>query len=160
PYFRPKPQGYEAKDITVEDCTFLGSMAPVAFVGVDGAIVQHNTFYRPTRWLLRILQENQDAQFAPCRNGRFKNNIVVFRAAEVASVVNVGGGTSPETFEFAGNFWYCEDRPERTQRLVQLPAAEKSGIYGRDPLFNDAAKGDLQRRSASPAKNAGPRTKE
>ena len=37
PYFRPKPQGYEAKDITVEDCTFLGSMAPIAFVGVDGA---------------------------------------------------------------------------------------------------------------------------
>ena len=33
----PAPQGYEAKDITVEDCTFVGSLAPVAFVGVDGA---------------------------------------------------------------------------------------------------------------------------
>ena len=46
-YFRPRPQGYEAKDITVEDCTFVGSMAPVAFVGVDGAAVRHNTIYRP-----------------------------------------------------------------------------------------------------------------
>ena len=36
-FFRPKPEGYEAKDITVEDCTFNGSMTPVAFVGVDGA---------------------------------------------------------------------------------------------------------------------------
>jgi len=51
PYFRPKPQGYEAKDITVSDCVFLGSMAPLAFVGVDGAVVEHNTFYLPTNAL-------------------------------------------------------------------------------------------------------------
>jgi Right handed beta helix region len=157
PYFRPKPQGYEAKDITVEDCTFVGSMAPVAFVGIDGALVQHNTFYRPTRWLLRILQENQAAMFAPCRNGRFQNNIVVFRAGDVASVVNVGGKTSPETFEFAGNFWYCEDRPERTQRIIQLPTAETDGIYGQDPEFKNAAKGDFELKPGSPAKIAGRR---
>ena len=30
-YFRPRPEGFEAKDITVEDCTFVGSGA--AFVG-------------------------------------------------------------------------------------------------------------------------------
>lgn len=159
-YFRPKSPGYEAKDITVEDCTFLGSMAPIAFVGVDGAVVQHNTFYRPTRWLLRILQENQDPQLAPARNGRFENNLVVFRAAEVASIVNAGGGTSPETFTFAGNYWYCEDRPERTQRAVQLPTKEKEGSYGPDPQFKDAAKGDLELQPSSPAKDVGPRKKE
>ncbi|MBA3312814.1 MAG: right-handed parallel beta-helix repeat-containing protein, partial [Planctomycetaceae bacterium] len=42
-YFRPRPEGYEATDITVEDCTFIGSLTPVAFVGVDGATVRHNT---------------------------------------------------------------------------------------------------------------------
>lgn len=156
-YFRPKPQGYEAKEITVEDCTFIGSMAPICFVGVDGAIVQHNTFYRPTRWLVRILQENQDPQFAPSRKGRFENNIVVFRAAEVASLVNIGGGTSPETFQFAGNFWYCEDRPDRTQRAVQLPTKEKDGTYGVDPQLKDAAKGDLTLQPGSPVKGAGMR---
>jgi len=159
PYFRPKPQGYEAKDITVEDCTFLGSMAPIAFVGVDGAHVHHNTFYRPTRWLLRILQENQDAQFSPCRNVRFQNNIVAFRAGEVATAVNIGAHTSPETFEFAGNHWYSEDRPERTQRLVQLPTAEKGGVYGQDPQFENAAKGNLELKSGSPAKSASRRAK-
>jgi hypothetical protein len=159
PYFRPKPQGYEAKDITVEDCTFLGSMAPIAFVGVDGALVHHNTFYRPTRWLLRILQENQDEKFTPCRNGRFENNIVAFRVGEVATAVNIGAGTSPETFEFAGNHWYCEDRPVLTQRLVQLPTVEKDGAFGEDPLFESAAKGNLELRSGSPAKSAGRRTK-
>lgn len=159
PYFRPKPQGYEAKDITVEDCTFLGSMAPIAFVGVDGATVQHNTFYRPTRWVLRILQENQDAQFEPCRKGRFVHNIVVFQSAAIASIANIGKGTSPESFEFAGNVWHCEDRPDRTQRMVQLPSAEKTGTYGQDPQFKNAAKGDFALQTGSPAQGIGPREK-
>ncbi len=143
-YFRPEPQGYEARDITVEDCTFIGSMAPIAFVGVDGAVVRHNTIYRPTRWLLRILQENQDAAFVACRNGRFERNIVAFRSDEVRTAVNVGGGTSPETFTFAGNVWYCLDRPEQTTRLVQLPVRESGGFYGVNPMFADAESGNLQ----------------
>jgi hypothetical protein len=49
PYFRPQAAGYEAKNITVEDCTFVGSAAPICFVGVDSAVVQFNTIYRPQR---------------------------------------------------------------------------------------------------------------
>lgn len=142
-YFRPEPQGYEAKDITVEDCTFIGSQAPIAFVGVDGAIVRHNTIYRPTRWLLRILQETQEPGFVPSRNGRFENNVVVFRSDEVSTAVNIGGGTAPETFTFAGNVWLCIDRPQQTERLVQLPSRETGGTYGVDPQLADPAAGDL-----------------
>ena len=40
-------------------------MTPVAFVGVDGATVRHNTIYRPRRWGLRILQENRAAGLRP-----------------------------------------------------------------------------------------------
>lgn len=157
PYFRPKPQGYEAKDLVVEDCTFVGSMAPIAFVGVDGAVVRYNTFYRPTRWLLRILQENQDPQFELCRNGRFTNNIVAFQSDELATLVNVGGKTAPETFRFADNFWYCLDAPDRTQRLVRLPTAESNGIYGEDPKFVDPARLDFKTVEGSPAEKFGPR---
>ena len=157
PYFRPKPQGYEAKDLVVEDCTFVGSMAPIAFVGVDGAVVRHNTFYRPTRWLLRILQENQVPQLEPCRNGRFEKNIVVFQSDELATLVNVGGHTAPETFRFADNFWYCADSPERTQRMVRLPTAETGGMYGEDPKFKNAAGLDLATAEGSPAAKFGPR---
>lgn len=156
-YFRPRPEGFEAKDIIVEDCTFIGSMSPISFVGVDRATVHYNTIYRPTRWVVRILQENQHESFVPSRNGRFMHNIIAFRSDEISRVVNIGAKTAPKTFVFSDNFWYCIDRPEVTERLVQLPTSESRGTYGRDPKFKNATQGDLTIRSDSHATAAGPR---
>jgi len=130
-FFRPRGTLYEAKDITVEGCTFLGSEAPIAYVGVDGALVRYNTIYRPGKWVLRILQETTEKGFAPCANGRFEHNLVVFRQAEVQVFVNVGPNTRPETFKFADNLWFCEDRPQASRPV--LPAAESGGVYGVNP---------------------------
>jgi hypothetical protein len=149
-YFRPKPQGFEAKDITVEDCEFFGGMSAVSFVGIDGALVQHNTIYRPRRWAVRILQENTDPQFVPSRNGRFIKNVIAFRAEECRQVINIGPNTAPETFEFAGNHWHCLDRPADTQRLVQLPVKETDGVIGAAPAFADAEGGDLSLKERRP----------
>jgi len=145
-YFRPKVQGYEAKDITVEGCIFTGSMAAVAFVGVDGATVKKNIIYRPTRWIARILQENRDARLVPCRKGVFEENTVVFRSDELRAAVNVGDRTTPASFTFKNNTWYCIDRPAQTRRLVRLPVAETGGTYGRDPKIRNPAKGDFRKR--------------
>jgi hypothetical protein len=155
-YFRPKIQGFEAKNITVEDCEFIGGSSPVAFVGVDGATVRHNTIYRPTRWIVRILQENTDPQFVTSRNGRFTNNAIVFRAEDIRTVVNIGPSTSPETFELAQNVWHCSDRPADTQRLVRSPAPERDSVYTVEPQFRNADAGDLQLRERLPH-NAGVR---
>lgn len=144
-YFRPRPQGYEAKDITVEDCTIIGSS--IAFVGVDGAVVRHNAIYRPERWAVRVLQENTAPSFVPCRNGRFEDNIVAFHNDDLRTLINIGGGTSPETFTFTGNAWYCIDRPMATRGLVRLPVAETDGLYGVKPEFADLGTGDLRARS-------------
>lgn len=143
-FFRPEPLGYEAKQITVEDCTFIGSAAPIAFVGVDGATVRYNTIYRPRRWVVRILKETQLPQFVASRNGRFTNNVIAFRSDELNSVVNVGPYTAPETFVFSDNLWYCLDRPKRTRSLVRLPVPETGGTYGVDPGFIDPSRGDLR----------------
>jgi hypothetical protein len=143
PYFRPRDANYEARNITVEDCEFIGGMAAVAFVGVDGALVQHNTIYRPKRWPIRILQENTDKRFATCRNGKLVKNVIVFRSDEVRQVFNIGPNTSPETFTISGNVWFCLDRPNDTERLVRLPVAETGGTYGVEPKFTDADHGDL-----------------
>jgi hypothetical protein len=142
-YFRPRDATFEAKDITVEDCEFIDGSSAVAFVGVDGSIVRHNTIYRPRRWAFRILQENTDERFVPSRNGKIENNVIVFRSDELREAVNIGGKTSPETFAFAGNTWSCIDRPDTTKRIVRLPAAEKGGAYGDSPKFEDAENGKL-----------------
>ncbi len=149
-FFRPKSGTFEAKDIVVEGCTFVGSEAPIAFVGVDGAVVRFNTFQRPTKWFLRILQETREPGFVPCRNGVFSDNLVVWSASEIANPpINVGDATAPETFTFARNWWYCVDDPAKS--IPKLPKPETDAKGGADPLFRDAAKGDLKLAEKSPA---------
>lgn len=154
-FFRPRPEGYEAKDITVEDCTFDGSLTPVAFVGVDGATVRHNTIYRPRRWGFRILQETREPGFVPCRNGRFLENVVAYRSDEMAVPINIGDATDPQSFTVARNAWYCLDAPDRSRPQLSIP--EKDGLYGVDPGFRNAEAGDLRLRPDSRVRSAGAR---
>jgi len=152
-YFRPKPEGFEAKDITVEGCTFIGSMSPIAFVGVNGAGVRWSTFYRPEKLCLRILQETREPSFVPCRGGIFSDNLIAYRSNEVATHVNVGPDTAPTTFEFARNYWYCIDEPSSAR--PRLPVLEKDSAGGADPLFRDAEHGDFALADKSPARKFG-----
>lgn len=159
-YFRPplKPDGRgysEASAIRVEDNTFIGSVAPLAFVGVDGATVRFNTIYRPRRWALRILQETRDPRFVPCRGGVFADNLIAFDSRAWAEAVNIGPATAPETFRFARNAWYCLDAPARSR--PRLPAPETDGLYGVDPGFRDPEKGDLRLRPAGRVQGRGAR---
>lgn len=150
-YFRPRPAGFEAKDLVVEGCTFVGSTAPFAFVGVDGAIVRHNTVFLPRKWVLRILQETRAPGFVPCRGGVFTDNVVVVDGVD--ATVNIGPDTAPETFTFARNWWFRRDAPARS--VPRLPVAEAHGVHGRDPGFVDARNGDVRLRADSPAKQHG-----
>lgn len=154
-YFRPRGANYEARDILVEDCTLIGSTAPIAFVGVDGATVRYNTIYRPAKWIARILQESTGPQFLPCRNGRFEHNLIVFSAEEVTTAVNVGSGTDPDSFHFANNYWHCLDRAASVR--LQLPVDELDPQYGPDPQFMNPRELDLRLRPESPVESAGVR---
>jgi hypothetical protein len=136
PFFRPREVKYEAKDISVEGCVFIGNQAPVAYVGVDGATVRYNTIVHPDKWVARILQETTAPGFAPCRDGRFENNLIVFKRASLRTFVNVGPNTRPDSFAFAKNLWYCDDRPEASR--PQLPVAETDGVYGVDPQLSES----------------------
>ncbi|HEX6812074.1 MAG TPA: right-handed parallel beta-helix repeat-containing protein [Planctomycetota bacterium] len=150
-YFRPKVEGFEAKDLVVEGCTFVGSMAPIAFVGCDGARVHFNTIWLPSKWVLRILQETRDPDFVPCRNGAFTDNVIAMRGIDVAA--NVGPDTAPDTFTFARNWWFRIDAPDRS--VQHLPKAEQDPAGGRDPKFADAERGDLRLLPDSPARGRG-----
>jgi len=70
--------------------------------------------------------------------------------------VNVGSGTSPNTFKFAENHWYCIDNPQRSERLG-LPTTELNGSYGRNPMFRNPENGDLMLNNQSPVRDAGVR---
>lgn len=129
-FFRPRGVLYEARDVVVEDCIFVGGDAAVTFVGIDGAIFRHNTIIHPRLWVMRILQETREPGFVPSRNGIFERNLVVFRAS-LRDVVNIGPATAPETFRFADNWWYCEDRPQASR--PRLPTTEVNGVSGQDP---------------------------
>jgi len=137
-FFRPPvaemPRGaaYEAKDITVQGCTFMGSAAPIAFVGVDGARVRFNTLYMPERWAIRILQETRVPGYVPSRRGVFEDNLVYFKTPNWASGgVNIGDMTEPSSFTFARNHWFNTSAPEHSRPT--LPTAEKDGVYGVNP---------------------------
>lgn len=152
-WFRPKPEGFEAREITVEGCTFVGSEAPIACVGADGAVLRFNTFYRPRKWFLRILQETRASGFVPCRNVEYTDNLVAWRSDEIATPVNIGPATEPGSFVFARNYWFCIDHPEFARPA--LPTAEKDPAGGADPRFADAAAGDFTLAAGSPARGHG-----
>jgi hypothetical protein len=137
-FFRPKlkdgEEHAEARNILVEGNTFIGGMAAMAFVGVDGAVVRFNTIENPGRWAIRILQETNAPGFVPSRNGEFTDNVITFDSAHWSEGgINIGGGTAPDTFKFARNWWYCQNNPGLSQ--PRLPTAETDGVYGKDPIF-------------------------
>lgn len=154
PPLRPGQQHAEARNVTVEGCTILGSTAAIAFTGVDGALVRYNTIYRPKKWAFRILQETTAEGFVPCRNGTVVDNLIVFRSDEWAEGgINIGPNTAPQTFTFARNWWFCIDKPERSK--PNLPVSEKGGVYGVDPKLRNPESGDLTVAPDSPAIKVG-----
>jgi hypothetical protein len=130
-YFRPPGAKYEARRITVRNNVFIGSPCACAFTGVDGAEFMGNKILFPERWVFRILQETTHEGFAPCRHVRIEDNSIVFRRSQVNTEINVGPNTAPETFQFIGNRWFAEDRPERSKPT--LPTNEVNGTHGEDP---------------------------
>lgn len=155
-YFRPplpERDACEARDMTVEGCTIIGSEAAVAFVGCDNCTVRYNTIYAPGKWVLRILQESRGPQFLRCRNGRFNANLVVFHAQGFEAAVNIGKETQPATFTFADNFWHCIEDPARS--VPNLPTVQSAGAFGQDPLLVAPEAGDFNVGPGSPAQGVG-----
>jgi hypothetical protein len=128
-YFRPTDAKFEAAELSVADCFFEGSMAPIAFVGVAGASVRNNTILRPRRWIARILQENTRPHLVSCRDGRFERNFVAFRSDELHTAVNIGASTQKDTFRFVGNEWLSLDGGSASRKLLPFPIPESGGIF-------------------------------
>ncbi|HET7369848.1 MAG TPA: discoidin domain-containing protein [Gammaproteobacteria bacterium] len=159
-HFKTTPWA-QARDVVVAGNTFIGSQTPVLFVGSVGGVVKYNTFYRPGKWIFRILRENRDSQFAKTQGGVFKKNIIVYRTDEMSPEhpVNIGAdstGVLPGTFTISSNWWYAKNDPQRSRpRFSDRLPPETDGVYGIDPQLADPAHGDLSLESGSPAAGYG-----
>jgi hypothetical protein len=142
-YFRPAlkvddlpASRFEALGIQIERCLFIGGECAVAFVGSSRVSVQQCTIIRPRMWAFRILQETTDARFAPSQRGLFSRNIIIWDAASLKELFNIGPGTEPSSFMFEDNLWWAdgvEAQPELT-----LPGQQAfPQVVGVDPRLNE-----------------------
>ncbi len=156
-FFRPQGINYESSNIYVHSNIFVGSQAPIAFVGTVNSEVINNTIINPGKWAIRILQETVDSMLE-CSNNIFRNNIVYIQDVASNPTINIGPNTLPETFEFSNNLWYNRQNP--SWQGPNLPVAETDGIIGQDPLFVDYANYGYELKPGSPAigKGKGPVT--
>mgnify|MGYP006282238151 CR=1 FL=1 len=154
-FFRPRGVPYEAKDVTIAGCRFVGGEAHIAWVTCLDTHVHHNIFYRPDKWVGRILQETDDGRFEPCGRGVFAHNLVV-ADAELRAAINVGRGTAPRSFAFRENAWYFADG-----RRPSLPVAERGGVHQVDPELRHAGTAGMEIGSEDPRLDGiGPRAYE
>ena len=117
-------------------------------MGCDACTFANNTIIEPQTWVARILQET--VGLTPSRDGRFVNNLVVLRTADLRTFVNVGPDTFPETFVFANNLWFALDGGAGWTGPTYC-----CGIVQQDPLLVDLAGGDYRLQPESPAVGAG-----
>lgn len=152
-YFRPSTAKYEAKEIFVYSNTFIGSQAPIAFVGAIDCKVVNNTIYLPTKWAIRILQENTNEGFAKCGKNSFINNIVYLDKNSSNPAINIGANTEPETFIFSNNLWFNKDN--LNWNGPNLPVVEQNSVRNEDPLITIDNQYSISIDKKSPARGKG-----
>jgi hypothetical protein len=149
PLSDPISSAFEAADLEVYSNVFIGSWAPIAYVGSVRVKVYNNTFYQPENWVIRILQETTTPGFLPCGDNEFRNNIV-YLSGDLTEV-NIGPNTAPETFVFSHNLWYNADSGSWSPGL---PVTDTDQIID-DPMFTDVANENFRIGPLSPAVGAG-----
>jgi hypothetical protein len=145
-YFRPDTASFEAADLQVYSNIFIGSVAPIAYVGCTDVRVVNNTIFKPERWVVRILQETTDPRFVQSSYNFFRNNIIYY--GDISTETNIGPNTQPLTFNYANNLWYKYTNPQTTPNI---PVTDSTMLIGQDPLFVDTLNRDFNLLPASPA---------
>lgn len=152
-FFRPDTAHFEAAHLQVYANIFVGSWAPIAYVGAVYVEVVNNTIYQPENWVIRILQETVDpSRFLECGDNTFRNNII-YLGDNLSTETNIGPNTRPESFTFSNNLWYNADSPNWNG--PSIPVQEVNGLIHDDPLLNDPDNDDFGIPANSPAAGAG-----
>lgn len=152
-FFRPDTAHFEAANLQVYSNIFIGSVAPIAYVGAVHVDVANNTIYQPEKWVVRILQETVDPdRFLECGDNSFRNNLI-FLDNNVSIETNIGPNTRPESFVFSHNLWFNSDNTNWSGPNIPVP--DLNQIVNADPLFADPLNEDFSIAPNSPAAGAG-----
>jgi hypothetical protein len=152
-FFRPDTARYEAAHLQVYSNLFIGSWAPIAYVGSVDVQVVNNTFYKPENWVIRILQETVDPdRFLECGDNSFINNII-YLDKNLNTETNIGSNTRPETFLFSHNLWYNSALPNWSG--PDIPTPDPNQLVNADPLFTNADDEDFSLLAGSLAIGSG-----
>lgn len=152
-FFRPLNAPFEAANLQVYSNIFIGSVAPIAYVGCVHVEVVNNTIYRPENWVIRILQETVDpSRFLACGDNIFRNNIVVL-GDNLRTETNIGPNTRPESFTFSNNLWFNVD--DNNWGGPSIPVQDANGLINANPLLVNPTAGDFHIQRGSPAAGAG-----
>lgn len=122
--------GYEAADITFVGNRVVGGASSISWVNIDGGVARYNDFRQPSRWAMRILNENPGTAIVDTQNGVFADNYVEFDGSAWSTAVNVGSETDAASFTFARNKWLNTADPTPAGSTPSLPATETNGEYG------------------------------
>jgi len=146
-YFRPNNASFEAANIQIFSNIFIGSLAPIAFVGCVHSHVINNTIIEPDKWVIRILQESVDAdRFTECGENSFQNNIIYFD--DISTETNIGPNTRPETFVFHSNCWYNIN--DNKWEGPFTPTSDSALMINQDPEFLDVENEMFSLKNSSP----------
>lgn len=152
-FFRPADAPFEAANLLVYSNIFIGSIAPIAFVGCVESQVINNTIFKPEKWVVRILQETVDPlKFLPCSNNSFRNNII-YLDSKVSTETNIGPNTAPETFTYSNNLWYHSTNTNWGGPYTPVP--DMNALIQQNPQFQNINLFQFQIGSNSPAKAKG-----
>lgn len=152
-FFRPDTAHYEAAYLQVFSNVFVGSWAPIAYVGAVHVEVVNNTFYKPENWVIRILQETVDPnRFLECGDNSFVNNII-YLDHNLSTETNIGPNTRPESFLFSHNLWI--NTALSSWNGPDIPSPDPGQILQANPMFQDPTKDDFSIPKNSPAAGVG-----
>lgn len=128
---------FEATHVRIERCLFVGGDTAVAFVGSSRCAVYESTIVHPGRWVFRILQEQDDARFAPTSRGVIGRNLIVYDPKKVRMLADVGPNVDAESFRFEQNLWWAEGA--ESADLTHLPGGDSfPAVTNVDPKLDTA----------------------
>jgi hypothetical protein len=134
--------GYEARDIIVEGNVMIGGSSAFSWVNIDGGIFHHNVIIRPGKWVVRILnEEDESVPMVDTQNGEFHDNRIVFNDtdSEFNEPVNNSENVLLDTFQFARNRWLNLANKTPKGSKPTLPTEETDGVYGEVPAADPEA---------------------